>query len=37
VPTGEAGALAVAMLGEAPSTRELVGELVVRHSTGPLR
>ena len=37
VPTSEAGTLAVAMLGEQPSTKELVGELVVRHSTGPLR
>ena len=37
LPTSEAGVLAVAMLGEAPSTKELVGELVVRHSTGPLR
>ena len=37
VPSSEAGTLAVAMLGERPSTKELVGELVVRHSTGPLR
>jgi LacI family transcriptional regulator, galactose operon repressor len=36
VPTSEAGALAVAMLGEEPSTKELVGVLVVRHSTGPV-
>jgi LacI family transcriptional regulator len=33
LPTGEVGAVAVAMLGEDPSTKELFGELVVRHST----
>jgi LacI family transcriptional regulator len=33
LPTGEVGAVAVAMLGEGPSTRELFGELVVRGST----
>jgi len=33
LPTGEAGAVAVAMLGEGPSTKELFGELVVRGST----
>jgi LacI family transcriptional regulator len=33
LPTGEVGAVAVAMLSEGPSTKELFGELVVRHST----
>jgi LacI family transcriptional regulator len=33
LPTGEVGAVAVAMLGEGPSTKELFGELVVRGST----
>ena len=37
LPTGDVGALAVAMLREGPSTRELFGELVVRHSTAPAR
>jgi LacI family transcriptional regulator len=37
MPTSEAGVIAVAMLGEEPSTKELFGELVVRHSTGPVR
>ncbi len=37
LPTGEVGAVAVAMLREGPSTRELFGELVVRHSTAPAR
>ncbi len=36
LPTREAGAIAVAMLSEEPATKELVGELVVRHSTGPV-
>jgi LacI family transcriptional regulator len=35
LPIGEVGAVAVAMLGESPSTKELVGELVVRQSTAP--
>jgi LacI family transcriptional regulator len=33
LPTGEVGAVAVAMLSEGPSTKELFGEFVVRHST----
>ena len=33
LPSGEVGAAAMAMLGEAPARRELYGELVVRHST----
>jgi DNA-binding LacI/PurR family transcriptional regulator len=33
LPTGEVGAVAVAMLDEGPSTKELFGKLVVRHST----
>ena len=33
LPTAEVGAVAVAMLGEGPSTKELFGELVVRGST----
>jgi DNA-binding LacI/PurR family transcriptional regulator len=33
LPTGEVGAAAVAMLSEGSSTKELFGELVVRHST----
>jgi DNA-binding LacI/PurR family transcriptional regulator len=37
LPTGEVGALAVAMLGEGPAEKELFGELVVRHSTARLR
>jgi LacI family transcriptional regulator len=37
VPTGDVGAVAVAMLDEAPATKELYGELVVRHSTGRAR
>jgi LacI family transcriptional regulator len=37
LPTGDVGAVAVAMLGERPSTRELLGTLVVRHSTAPAR
>jgi LacI family transcriptional regulator len=37
LPTGEVGALAVAMLGEGPGVKELFGELVVRHSTAPVR
>jgi LacI family transcriptional regulator len=37
MPTGEAGALAVAMVGEGPQKKELLGELVVRHSTGPAK
>ncbi len=37
LPTGEVGAVAVAMLGEEPSTKELFGELVVRGSTARAR
>ena len=33
LPTGEVGEVAVAMLSEGPSTRELFGELVLRNST----
>jgi LacI family transcriptional regulator len=33
LPTGEVGAVAMAMLGEGPAKMELFGELVVRHST----
>ena len=33
LPIAEVGAVAIAMLGESPSTKELFGELVVRHST----
>jgi len=36
LPTGDVGAIAVAMLGEGPAKKELFGELVVRHSTGPV-
>jgi LacI family transcriptional regulator len=37
LPTSQVGAVAVVMLGEGPSRRELFGELVVRHSTAPAR
>jgi LacI family transcriptional regulator len=37
LPTSDVGALAVTMLREGPSTQELFGELVVRHSTAPAR
>ena len=37
LPTGDVGAVAVAMLGEGPAKRELFGELVVRHSTARVR
>ena len=37
MPTTEAGAIAVAMLHEGPARRELVAQLVIRHSTGPVR
>ncbi len=37
LPTAAVGAVAVAMLGEGPATRELYGELVVRHSTARVR
>jgi LacI family transcriptional regulator len=37
LPTGEVGALAVAMLGEGPAKKELTGKLVVRHSTARAR
>ncbi len=37
LPTSDVGAVAVAMLREGPSTQELFGELVVRHSTAPAR
>ena len=37
LPTSAVGAVAVAMLGESPSTRELFGVLVVRHSTARAR
>jgi LacI family transcriptional regulator len=33
LPTGEVGAVAVAMLSDGPSTKELFGALVLRHST----
>jgi len=33
LPTDEVGAVAVAMLSDGPSTKELFGELVLRHST----
>jgi DNA-binding LacI/PurR family transcriptional regulator len=33
LPTAEVGAVALPMLGEGPASRELFGELVVRHST----
>ncbi len=36
LPAAEAGALAVAMLSEQPTCTELRGELVLRHSTGPV-
>ncbi len=37
LPTSEVGAVAVAMLSEGPSKKELFGKLVVRHSTAPAR
>ena len=37
LPTAEVGAVAVAMLGEGAATRELFGQLVVRHSTARVR
>ena len=37
LPTNDVGAVAVAMLGEDPSKKELFGKLVVRHSTAPAR
>ena len=37
LPASDVGAVAVAMLREGPSTQELFGELVVRHSTAPAR
>ncbi len=37
LPTSDVGAVAVAMLRDGPSTRELFGELVVRHSTASAR
>jgi hypothetical protein len=37
LPTGDVGAVAVAMLREEPSMRELFGKLVVRHSTASAR
>jgi LacI family transcriptional regulator len=37
LPTSEVGAVAVSMLGEGPATRELFGELVIRHSTARVR
>jgi LacI family transcriptional regulator len=37
LPTSDVGAVAVAMLSEGPSTKELFGELVVRHSTARAR
>jgi DNA-binding LacI/PurR family transcriptional regulator len=37
LPTSDVGAVAVAMLSESPSTKELFGELVVRHSTARAR
>ncbi len=37
LPTGEVGAVAVAMLSDGPSTKELFGEFVLRHSTARAR
>ena len=37
LPTAEVGAVALPMLGEGPASRELFGELVVRHSTARVR
>jgi DNA-binding LacI/PurR family transcriptional regulator len=37
LPTGEVGAVAVAMLSDGPSTKELFGELVLRQSTARAR
>ncbi len=37
LPTGEVGAVAMAMLGEGPAQTDLYGELVVRHSTARVR
>jgi LacI family transcriptional regulator len=37
LPTGEVGAVAMAMLGKGPARTELFGELVVRHSTARVR
>jgi LacI family transcriptional regulator len=37
LPTAEVGAVAVPMLGEGPATKELFGQLVVRHSTARVR
>jgi LacI family transcriptional regulator len=37
LPTAEVGAVALPMLGEGPATRELFGQLVVRHSTARVR
>ena len=37
LPTAEVGAVAVPMLGQGPASRELFGQLVIRHSTAPVR
>ena len=37
LPTAEVGAVALPMLGEGPASRELVGQLVIRHSTARVR
>ena len=37
LPTNDVGNVAVAMLSEGPSKKELFGKLVVRHSTAPAR
>ena len=37
LPTAQVGAVALPMLGEGPASRELFGELVVRHSTARVR
>ncbi len=37
LPTGDVGAVALAMLGQGPAERELFGRLVVRHSTARVR
>jgi DNA-binding LacI/PurR family transcriptional regulator len=37
LPTGEVGAVAVAMLTEGPSTKDLFGEFVLRDSTARAR
>ena len=37
LPTADVGAVALPMLGEGPASRELFGQLVIRHSTARVR